>query len=326
MCASSFLIAPWHESISCMTHDASMPVVVNRLDGSETVLQQVLFWGLQPVLLGVVIGVWLAQPGCAILYPLVLLGLHLLLGALEYWFPARPNWRQSASEKLALLGIAGITMWAGGTAADIYNTALSNPLSAWRTSLRLDVWPHGSPLLVQMLLAFVLSELLWYWMHRAEHRWPLIWRLSGHGAHHSFKKLNAIHFAANHPIEMLWITLPSIFADLLFGIGEPIYGAMLLVTAQTAIVHSNLKLNTRGIGLFFTTNAWHIRHHSANLRESNTNYGCAAIMWDRVFGTFAEGGVIDVGIGSNEPTTLEKLLMPIRDPRDTVIAPSGTGR
>jgi sterol desaturase/sphingolipid hydroxylase (fatty acid hydroxylase superfamily) len=163
-------------------------------------------------------------------------------------------------------------------------------------------------------------------MHRAEHRWTIAWRISGHGAHHAFKKLNAINFGANHPVELFWIVLPAVLVDLAFGVGAAAYGALLLTTTQTAIVHSNLRMNARGIGWLFTTNAWHIRHHSARLDESNTNYGCAAILWDRVFGTFADGGVIEAGIGPREPTLLEKLLMPFREPAGSVIAPTHPGR
>jgi len=87
-------------------------------------------------------------------------------------------------------------------------------------------------------------------------------------------------------------------------------------------VHSNLRLNSSVIGWLFTTNAWHIRHHSADLAESNTNYGCAAIAWDRVFGTFGDSAVVEAGVGPREPTTLEKLLMPLREPEGSVIAPT----
>ncbi len=169
---------------------------------------------------------------------------------------------------------------------------------------------------------FFLSEFIWYWIHRAEHRWSPVWRLSGHGAHHAFKRLNAINAGANHPIELFLIVLPAIFVDLLFGVGAAAYGAVLLTLVQTAVVHSNLRLNSSVIGWLFTTNAWHIRHHSADLAESNTNYGCAAIVWDRVFGTFGDSAVVETGVGPREPTTLEKLLMPLREPEGSVIAPT----
>lgn len=298
-------------------------VAVDVPDGSGSVFARIVFWGLHPALLVLVLGAWLVSPEDPLLYPATLIGVHLLIGALEYRIPARPGWHQPAKEKWGLIGIGAVAFLVGGFAADMHERLLAEPLASLRNAAGLDVWPHGWPLLAQVFMVFFASEFLWYWIHRAEHRWPLVWRATGHGAHHSFKKLNAVNAGANHPIELFWIVLPALLVELLFGVGVATYGALLLITVQVAIVHSNLRLNSRVIGVLLTTNAWHIRHHSADLAESNTNYGCAAILWDRVFGTFGDGGVADAGIGPREPTTLEKLWMPIREPQDSVIAPGG---
>ena len=297
-------------------------VSVRHLPTDASMLTRVIFWALQPALLLGVLATWIADPENPALFGLTFLGVHLLLGALEYRIPARPHWRHPATEKLVVLGIAVVSFMVGGAASGLYETYLTAPLDAIRATLHLDLWPHHWPLVPQALLVFFLSEFIWYWIHRAEHRWTPVWRLSGHGAHHSFKKLNAINAGANHPIELFLIVLPAIFVDLLFGVGAAAYGAVLLTLVQTAVVHSNLRLNSIVIGWLFTTNAWHIRHHSADLAESNTNYGCAAIIWDRVFGTFGDSAVVEAGVGPREPTTLEKLLMPLREPEGSVIAPT----
>ena len=297
-------------------------VSVRHLPTDASMLTRVVFWALQPALLLGVLATWIADPENPALFGLTFLGVHLLLGALEYRIPARPHWRHPATEKLVVLGIAVVSFMVGGAASGLYETYLTAPLDAIRATLHLDLWPHHWPLVPQALLVFFLSEFIWYWIHRAEHRWSPVWRLSGHGAHHAFKKLNAINAGANHPIELFLIVLPAIFVDLLFGVGAAAYGAVLLTLVQTAVVHSNLRLNSIVIGWLFTTNAWHIRHHSADLAESNTNYGCAAIVWDRVFGTFGDSAVVEAGVGPREPTTLEKLLMPLREPEGSVIAPT----
>jgi len=297
-------------------------VSVRHLPTDASMLTRVVFWALQPALLLGVLASWIADPENPALFGLTFLGVHLLLGALEYRIPARPHWRHPATEKLVVLGIAVVSFMVGGAASGLYETYLTAPLDAIRATLHLDLWPHHWPLVPQALLVFFLSEFIWYWIHRAEHRWTPVWRLSGHGAHHAFKKLNAINAGANHPIELFLIVLPAILVDLLFGVGAAAYGAVLLTLVQTAVVHSNLRLNSSFIGWLFTTNAWHIRHHSADLAESNTNYGCAAIVWDRVFGTFGDSAVVEAGVGPREPTTLEKLLMPIREPEGSVIAPT----
>ena len=68
--------------------------------------------------------------------------------------------------------------------AALYGAVLREPLDQLRQSLHLDIWPHDWPLLAQVLMVFFFSEFVWYWFHRAEDRWHLVWRLSGHGAHH----------------------------------------------------------------------------------------------------------------------------------------------
>ena len=85
--------------------------------------------------------------------------------------------------------------------------------------------------------------------------------------------------------------------------------------------HTNLDLNTRGIGWVFTTNRYHVHHHSRVLEESNTNYGCAVILWDRIFGTFADAPTRDTGIGDTEPSLIGKLLLPFKQPENTAVAP-----
>lgn len=302
---------------------AEVPVVLHHLPKPASALARVVFWSLQPLLLISVMVAWVVNPTNPELFGLTFLIVHLLLGVLEYKIPARPAWRHSSTEKCIVLAIAIVSFLSAEFAGRVYDTYLTAPLTELRATLSLDFWPHHWPLVTQVLMVFFASEFLWYWIHRAEHRWSLVWRLSGHGAHHAFKKLNAINAGANHPIELFFLILPSVLIDLAFGVGVATYGSILLVLVQTAIVHSNLRLNAQVIGFLLTTNAWHIRHHSAELSESNTNYGCAAIVWDRVFGTFGDSAVIEAGIGPREPSTLEKLLMPIREPRGSVIAPSG---
>ena len=303
--------------------DSEALVHVHYLTGRETTLAKIVFWTLQPVLIVAVLTIWFAEPDNAALFGLAFLTVHLFIGFLEYQIPARPEWRHSMREKIGVVLIVVFTfLIAGETASSVYEAYLTEPLETLRMALNLDIWPHHWPVIGQVFLVFFSSEFIWYWLHRAEHRWPVAWRLSGHGAHHAFKKLNAINAGANHPIEYFWLVLPTIFIELLFGVGVAAYGAILLTIVQTAIVHSNLRLNAKFIGFMFTTNAWHIRHHSANRAESNTNYGCAAIVWDRVFGTFGDSGIREAGIGTREPSTMEKFLMPVREPHGSTIAPT----
>ncbi|MDE0756892.1 MAG: sterol desaturase family protein [Pseudomonadales bacterium] len=287
----------------------------------ERFLHQALFYCLQPVLLVIVISCWYLDPTREETYLLVIIFVQLVLGFAEQYFSARPAWLISTKEKIRNVALVVVLTMSALAVTELYQAWLSSPLDAVRVSIGLDIWPQDWPLLVQLFMVFFLSELLWYWMHRAEHRWNLVWRLSGHGSHHSFKKLGALNFGLNHPVEYFFIVLPSFLVELTFGVGTAALGAAILTVTQTSIAHANIVSNTRLIGLLFTTGKYHICHHSAVLKESNTNYGCSAIIWDRLFGTFLDKTIDEAGTGPTEPTLWEKFLMPFKEPGDTTIAP-----
>ncbi|MAD08726.1 MAG: hypothetical protein CMP86_15100 [Gammaproteobacteria bacterium] len=284
-------------------------------------IARLLFYGLQPALLICVIGIWLMDPSNLNTYLWVLLLVQIILGSAEHFFPARNDWLSSARVKMRNIVIVTVLLFVSSAVNSLYHLWLAAPLAQLRAELNLDIWPHSWPLVVQLFFMFLLSEFLWYWIHRAEHRWNIIWRVSGHGAHHSFKTLSALNFGLNHPLELFFLLLPSILLELIFGIGAVAAGAALLLVTQASIAHANLAMNTRWVGLVFTTNTYHICHHSADLAQSNTNYGCAAILWDRVFGTFLDQPILQAGTGPTEPTMWQKFLMPVREPEDTAVAP-----
>lgn len=286
-----------------------------------SVIDHFIYYALQPLLAGGVLVFWYFNPELEAGYVLSILAVQIILGVFEHWRPARPDWVQQWREKIRNIVMVLVLVVASGWVVGFYDSTLRTPLGELRQSLGLDIWPHEWPVFVQIFMVFFLSEFIWYWMHRAEHRWYLVWRASGHGAHHSFKHLGAINFGTNHPLELFFISLPSALVELFFGVGLVAAAATVFTVTQASIAHANLHMNTKVIGWLFTTNRYHIHHHSSVLEESNTNYGCSAIIWDRLFGTFADAKTVDAGTGPTEPTLWQKFVMPIKEPNDTAIAP-----
>ena len=291
-----------------------------------SIARALVHYGIQPVLLVGIVWLVVALSDAETAFPYVFAGLIVLFYGLESWIPGRPDWRHSGREFVTNLGIVLVFGVIAEAAVRAYQTELGPALDELRAQHGLDVWPRHWPLALQIPLAFFLSEFGWYWLHRAEHRFPWVWRATGHGAHHSFQNLGAIHFGANHPFEVGVLLLPMALVELLLGAGPAATGGSVLLLVNTAIAHSNLDLNTRGIGWIFTTNRYHRHHHSRVLEESNTNYGCAVILWDRLFGTFSDAPTHATGIGDTEPTLIGKVLLPFREPRDTTVAPSRARR
>ena len=287
------------------------------------IFQDSIKFGLQPFLLCATFILWWLNQNELWIYPILAIGIQLILGALEYSFPARNEWLHNKPYKILLSCIFVVTyVLTAVVVLPLYAQYVNPILTNIRISIGFDIWPGSWPMAYQVLLAFFLSEFIWYWLHRAEHRWQWLWRLSGHGSHHAFKKLGAINAGANHPLELLLVlSLPSAIVELVLGAGLAVAGSTLLVLTSAYLAHSNLVLNEKVVGWLFTVNKHHIHHHSVVHAESNTNFGCAAIVWDRIFGTFSNGRTLETGVAPTEPSLWEIIMMPIKEPRDVKTAP-----
>ncbi|MEG3190802.1 sterol desaturase family protein [Lysobacter sp. D1-1-M9] len=121
-------------------------------------------------------------------------------------------------------------------------------------------------------------------IHRAIHRFGWFWRLSGHGVHHAFHNLHALSVSATHPLETLFLTLPMVLLAGLFGApAEAVAGAVVLLVVDGTLAHANLRMDTPVVNWLFTSSNQHRRHHSQVFEDSNSNYACNAILWDRLF-------------------------------------------
>ena len=62
----------------------------------------------------------------------------------------------------------------------------------------------------------------------------------------------------------------------------------------------------------FATAQQHHVHHAHALSQSNSNYGCNLILWDRLFGTYcADDEVGQIGAGKAVPLSIkEQLALP----------------
>ena len=169
-------------------------------------LDKFIQYALHPVILISVLSAWLLIDSPFIFFGTII-GLHVVLGTLEYVRPARQAWVSPALNKLSALVLVVMLFVASTMVGVLYDNQLLGPLSQVSGLLGLNFWPHSWPLLVQAFMIFLASESIWYWIHRAEHKWNVVWRLSGHGAHHSFKQLNALNFGLNHPLELFFFGL-----------------------------------------------------------------------------------------------------------------------
>ena len=152
--------------------------------------------------------------------------------------------------------------------------------------------------------AFLIGDLVYYWVHRAEHRYRVLW--SSHLVHHSSTEFSFTTAIRNPWTEILYKPLTGLWAPLL-GV-HPIVAAMLGTVGLMIglLQHTSLVTTLGPIDRIFMTPRNHRIHHASNPEYLDRNFGGTLLVWDRIFGTFVDQSAVPV-FGITKP-------LPRRDP------------
>ncbi len=153
-----------------------------------------------------------------------------------------------------------------------------------RGALPSGLWPSGWPLAAQVVLMLAAADFMRYWLHRAFHRYPLMWRL--HAVHHSPHRLYWLNVGRFHPLEKgIQYTVDTLpFA--LLGVAPEVLAAYFVFYALNGFFqHSNCRVRLGPLNYLVSGPELHRWHHSEIAQESNNNYGNNLIIWDVLFGT-----------------------------------------
>lgn len=143
------------------------------------------------------------------------------------------------------------------------------------------------PKTVLFVLGFLLMDLSFYYWHRINHAWPLLWRF--HAVHHVDPDLDVSTSMRFHGVEILYSSLFRVLQLGVIGVSPLTFFCYEFVfQANTFLQHSNLKLPfgvERLINKLFVTPRMHGIHHSNFRDETNSNYGVVFSFWDRLHQT-----------------------------------------
>jgi sterol desaturase/sphingolipid hydroxylase (fatty acid hydroxylase superfamily) len=223
------------------------------------------------------------------------------------------NWRELAEDLFWVL--AGFLIWFP-LYDEFYDTPISDAFTAIRDSsgLPFSLQPSSTiGLLFAAVIGLIASEFIGYWAHRIQHRYIFFWRI--HATHHHITKMSAARADRTHPLEFLALNLGGAVALALLGASADVVAVYVtILVTSTRVTHANLPLRPGIIGYVFNTPQYHQLHHSCRYEESNTNYGCIIILWDRLFGTFSDKDEIEkIGNGTGKPLSiLTQLSIPFR--------------
>jgi len=151
------------------------------------------------------------------------------------------------------------------------------------------MWQLEYPI-IAMATSILLIDMARCWVHRLLHRVNFLWRL--HAIHHSDTDVDATTGFRHHPLEYLAtiaIMMPLYILLEIPAASIVVYGV--LAASITPFSHANTGLPDgveRVVNKIFITNQLHALHHSAELGESNSNFGTVFAFWDRIFATRIE--------------------------------------
>lgn len=179
--------------------------------------------------------------------------------------------------------------------------ALSAP---WAAGL-FPSWPGGRPWssptgATAWILVFLLVDFGQYWMHRASHRVSILWAC--HLVHHSSEELNytvALRNSSLHGLFLWVVPLPLAVAGVPWQAFAVCYG---LNVAYQFWLHTRVIGRLGWLEWVLNTPSHHRVHHGLDAEYVDRNYGGVLIVWDRMFGTFAEeDGEPHYGIAPRAP-------------------------
>lgn len=163
----------------------------------------------------------------------------------------------------------------------------------------LQVWTGGLPLWLKFGFAVLAGDFCVYWIHRLQHRVPLLWRF--HMVHHTAEKLDWIAAHREHPIDGVVTQLALNLPALLLGFSFSGMSAFIALRGIWALfIHSNVRLPLGFLKYIMGSPELHHWHHTRS--RKSCNYGNLCPWMDLLFGTYSCPGREPTELGVTEPT------------------------
>lgn len=250
-------------------------------------VEKTFTYALYPLLLAFTIGLFLLSAthswNMSTVFAWMAGGRMAMLLAVEYYFPAKPEWKMtwlSFQRDLkymvmngSVAGLINILMVWLALDMSRFNTGMVTNTSIWQ----------------EVLALILVFEFFQYWYHRLCHEgtgrlgtW--LWKV--HLPHHLPDKVYLLMHPAGHPINFLFtlaiINLPMV---VLGARPESIFLYNAMMGLQGLVSHFNVNIKAGPLNYLLAGTELHRYHHSVNVQEAK-NFGALTPIWDIVFGTF----------------------------------------
>jgi len=140
------------------------------------------------------------------------------------------------------------------------------------------------PFVVQVMVIMVVTDFVQYWLHRAFHQFPFLWRF--HAIHHSATTMDWLAGARMHFVEIALLRGLTAVPMLTLGfLPSAVQTYVLIVYFYSSLVHANVGWNLGFIERFLVTPRYHHWHHGKEREAIDVNFAIHFPFYDRIFGT-----------------------------------------
>ena len=140
------------------------------------------------------------------------------------------------------------------------------------------------PWVAQFVLMVLVSDFTQYWVHRAFHAVPLLWRF--HAVHHSAEQMDWLAGSRLHLVDIAvtrGLTYVPIYV--LGFANRRWWRTSIFVSAQATFIHANVRFEWRWLRWILATPRFHHWHHAAEPEAVDTNFAVHLPVLDVLFGT-----------------------------------------
>jgi sterol desaturase/sphingolipid hydroxylase (fatty acid hydroxylase superfamily) len=153
------------------------------------------------------------------------------------------------------------------------------PLTATRA------WIGALPIVIQFVVVMILTDFVQYWVHRAFHRVPWLWKF--HAVHHSARSMDWIAGARMHFLEILALRATTVIPMFVLGFSPAAVNAYIFVVyLYSTFIHANLNWRFPFIEKFLVTPRFHHWHHGIEKEAIDVNFAIHFPWLDWLFGTY----------------------------------------
>jgi len=155
----------------------------------------------------------------------------------------------------------------------------------WMGFSGLHSWVQGLPYLIELLFAFLVTDLFQYWAHRFFHSHHYLWRF--HSVHHSTKNMDWLAGSRTHFVD-IFVTRSMTFIPLyVFGFSEITFNTYIIFMAIHAVlIHANTRINFGVLKYIIATPQYHHWHHCLEPEYYGKNFATIFPFIDKIFGTY----------------------------------------